>query len=179
MNLPACLRPALFERVAEGWTADRIAEWLNDRYAMRATASDVLTALKLANAERGDLAKRIVRDQIRAELPTLVGELTELRSRASRYEAEAHTAGDWPAVRAFMAEQRNGIALALRYSGAAEPEEPSAEAAAIVNAELEAALDRLEDQLDRDTFLRVLETLTAPTTGGGGKFECAPEQDAA
>jgi len=42
-----------------------------------------------------------------------------------------------------MAEERNTIALALRYSGVADPDEPSAEAGAIVNAELEAALDRL------------------------------------
>ena len=39
-----------------------------------------------------------------------------------------------------------------RPEGSAEPEASSAEAAAIVNAELEAVLDRLEHQLDRDTY---------------------------
>jgi hypothetical protein len=65
-----------------------------------------------------------------------------------------------------MAEERNTIALALRYSGVADPDEPSAEAGAIVNAELEAALDRLEHQLDRDTSLRVLETGRSPPAPG-------------
>jgi hypothetical protein len=164
-TLPVCLRPTLFERVAEGWTAERVASWIAETYGVQIAASDVLSTLKQANAERGDIAKNIVRDHIRAELPALLGALTDLRSRARRYEAEAHAAGDWPAVRGFIAEERNTIALALRYSGAADLDEPSAEAAAIVNAELEAALDRLEGQLDRDTFLGILETLTAAPTG--------------
>jgi hypothetical protein len=55
------------------------------------------------------------------------------------YEAEAREARDWAAVRGFMAEQRGAIGIVLRYSGAAEPEEPSVEASALVRAELEAA----------------------------------------
>src|SRR5882762_7239368 len=109
-NLPACLRPVLFERVAEGWTAEHIASWMHEKYAVRMAAQDVLSTLKQANAERSDVAKRIVRDHIRAELPSLLVDLTELQSRARRYEAEAHAAGDWPVVRAFMAEERNTIA---------------------------------------------------------------------
>jgi hypothetical protein len=166
-NLPACLRPALFERVAEGWSAEHVASWIYEKYGAQVVASDVLEALKQANAERGDVAKRVVRDHIRAELPSILAALTELRFRAKRYEAEAHAARDWAAVRAFMAEERNTIALALRYSGGANPDEPCAEAAAIVNAELEAMLDRLEDQFDRETFRRVLETLTAPAPRNG------------
>ena len=63
-----------------------------------------------------------------------------------------------------MAEERNTIALALRYSGAADPDEPSAEAAALVNAELEAMLDKLEGRLGREMFLRILEMLTGSNT---------------
>jgi len=59
-----------------------------------------------------------------------------------------------------MAEERNTIALALRYSGAADRDEPSAEAAALVNAELEAMLDKLDGHVDRTTFVRILETPT-------------------
>jgi hypothetical protein len=175
-NLPACLRPVLFGRVAEGWTAERIATWMHENYGVQVAPPDVLNALRQANAERGDLAKRIVRDHIRAELPGVLAELTDLLSRARRYEAEAHAAGDWNAVRAFLAEERNAIALTLRYSGATDADEPSAEAAAIVNAELEAALDRLEHQLDRDTFVRVLETLTAPALRNGAGPTALPSR---
>src|SRR5437588_7051421 len=124
------------------------------------TPGDVLSTLKQANAERSDVAKTVVRDHIRAELPSLLAALTDLQSLARRYEAEAHAAGDRTAVRAFMAEERNTIALALRYSGAADRDEPSAEAAALVNAELEAMLDKLDGHVDRTTFVRILETPT-------------------
>ena len=147
--------------VAEGWAAERIATWMDENYGVHMSAADVLSTRKQANAERSGIAKTVVRDHIRGELSSLLAALTELRSRPKGYEAKAHAAGDWAAVRAFMAEERNTIALALRYSGAADPDEPSAEATAIVNAELEAALDRLQDQFDRDTFLRILETLAA------------------
>jgi hypothetical protein len=93
--------------------------------------------------------------------------MTELRSRARRYEAEAHTACDWAAVRGFMAEQRNGIALALRYSGAGEPEEASAEVDARVTGELEAELDALDHGLDAETFKRAaLQVIEMGKTGG-------------
>jgi len=124
--------------VAEGWAAERIATWMDENYGVHMSAADVLSTRKQANAERSGIAKTVVRDHIRGELSSLLAALTELRSRPKGYEAKAHAAGDWAAVRAFMAEERNTIALALRYSGAADPDEPSAEATAIVNAELEA-----------------------------------------
>jgi hypothetical protein len=65
-----------------------------------------------------------------------------------------------------MAEQRSAIGIVLRYSGAGEPEEPSVEAGALVRAELEAALSRLEEGLDPDTFSRVLGLLAHPALGG-------------
>jgi hypothetical protein len=58
-------------------------------------------------------------------------------------------------VRGFMAEQRGSIALALRYSGAADPEEPSVEARAEIESELSKALDALQHGLDPETFKRV------------------------
>ena len=51
-------------------------------------------------------------------------------------------------MRGFMAEQRNTISLARRYSGAADPDEPSAEARSPLVAELETMLDKFEQQLD-------------------------------
>jgi hypothetical protein len=62
--------------------------------------------------------------------------------------ARRQGAGDWTAVRGFMAEQRNTISLARRYSGAADPDEPSAEARSPLVAELETMLDKFEQQLD-------------------------------
>jgi glutamine synthetase adenylyltransferase len=79
-----------------------------------------------------------------------------------------HTARDWNAVRGFMAEQRSAIALALRYSGAADPEEPSAEARAEIETELSKALDALQRGLDAETFKRVsLLVIEMGKTGGG------------
>jgi hypothetical protein len=166
--VPAFLRPAVLERVAEGWPADRIAAWLGEKYGLQVTGSDVLRTLKQANAERGAVAQAIIRDHMRAELPMVLSELGDLRSRAKRYETEAHAARDWTAVRGFMAEERNAIALALRYSGAADPEEPSAEARAEVERELSKALDALQRGLDAETFKRVaLLVIEMGKTGGG------------
>ena len=110
-------------------------------------------------------AKTIVREHMRAELPGMLGELAGLRARAKCYEYEALKAGDRTAVRGFMAEQRNGIALALRYSGAAEPEEPSAEVAALVTSELEAFIDHLQLHLEPLVFAEVMR-LTAQRAVG-------------
>ena len=95
----------------------------------------------------------------------MIPELAGLRARARCYEYDALKAGDRTAVRGFMAEQRNGIALALRYSGAAEPEEPSAEVEARVNAELEAFIDHLQLHLEPLVFAEVMR-LTAQRAVG-------------
>jgi len=58
---------------------------MHEKYGVHVSASDVLSTLKQATAERGDVAKTIVRDHIRAELPSLLAALSELRSRAERY----------------------------------------------------------------------------------------------
>jgi hypothetical protein len=163
--VPGCLRSGVLERVADGWPAARIAEWLGEHYGLSATAADVLSALKQMNADRGEPAKAIVREHMRAELPGMLGELAGLRARAKCYEYEALKAGDRTAVRGFMAEQRNGIALALRYSGAAEPEEPSAEVAALVTSELEAFIDHLQLHLEPLVFEEVMR-LTAERAVG-------------
>jgi hypothetical protein len=102
---------------------------------------------------------------MRAELPVVLTELSDLRSRARHYESDARAAGDWRAVRGFMTEQRGAIGVVLRYSGAGEPEEPSVEVRSLVEAELRAALSRLEEALDHDTFRRVLSLLAQPVTG--------------
>lgn len=122
--------------------------------------ADVLSTLRQMNAARREVATAIVREHMRAELPAILGELTELRSRAKRYESEALSAGDRTAARGFMAEQRNGIALALRYSGAAEPEEPSAEVDALLTGELERFIDHLKAHLEPAVFEEVVR-LTA------------------
>jgi hypothetical protein len=160
------LRLVMLARAAEGWTAARIAAWLGERHGLRVTARTVLSALNQASAERADVAKAVVREYMRAELPGALAELAQLRSRAKGYEAEARQARDWAAVRGFMAEQRGAIGIVLRYSGAGEPEEPSVETSALVRAELEAALDRLEEGLDPDPFSRVLGLLAHPALGG-------------
>jgi hypothetical protein len=148
-----------------GWTEEFLSVQdprleLPTCYGVRATGSDVLSTIKQMNADRGEVATAIVREHMRAELPAILGELTELRSRAKRYQSEAHAAGDWTAVRGFMVEQRNGIALALRYSGAANPEEPSAEVAVRVTGELEAFIEHLRAHLQPVVFEEVVR-LTA------------------
>ncbi|HEY4882037.1 MAG TPA: hypothetical protein VII08_00240 [Myxococcales bacterium] len=50
-NVPAFLRAAVLERVAEGWPADRIAEWLGEKYGVRATGSDVLSTRYITRHE--------------------------------------------------------------------------------------------------------------------------------
>jgi hypothetical protein len=77
----------------------------------------MLSSLRQMNAARGEIATAIVREHMRAELPAILGEPTEPRSRAKQYESEAHSAGDRTAARGFMAEQRNGIALGAALSG--------------------------------------------------------------
>ena len=47
-----------------------------EAYGVHMTPGDVLSTLKQANTERNDVAKRIVRDHIRAELPPLLVALT-------------------------------------------------------------------------------------------------------
>jgi hypothetical protein len=69
------------------------------------------------------------------------------------------------AARGFVAEQRGAIAVVLRKSGAAEPEELSAEVRRAVIAELEASLDRLEEGLDPKSFSRVARLLAQPVLG--------------
>lgn len=172
-QIPAPLRLVMLARAAEGWSAARIAAWLAEKHGLRVTARTVLSALNQASAERADVAKAVVREYMRAELPGALAELAELRSRAKAYEAEARLARDWAAVRGSMAEQRGAIGIVLRYSGAGEPEELSVEASALVRAELEAALDRLEEGLDPDTFSRVLALLAQPVPSSSDNPPCS------
>jgi hypothetical protein len=160
--IPQELRVVMLERAGDGWTAARIARWLAEKHDLRATARNVLSVLKQASAERGEVAKAVVREHMRGELPGALTELAEIRSRARGYESEARAAGDWTAVRGFMAEQRGAIGVVLRYSGAGEPEEPSVEVRSLVEGELRAALSRLEEGLDRDAFLRIVRLLAKP-----------------
>lgn len=124
--------PDILRMAGSGKSSQQIADWLAAEHGINVTRQAINRHLRSTAKERGEALKAAVREKIAPIITDDLEALAELRKRLYSYETQAAEAKNIDvAIRAAEA-QRKCVETTLRFSGAGEPDAPSAVVGVVV-----------------------------------------------
>lgn len=128
MKIPPDREADILAKAGEGWSHQRITDWLAQEHGVRVSRVAVTKLLGRLQSERADTAKAVVREKLAAQLgpglDVLAAQTEKVRRLANRLYARAKT--NQKAVSPFLkaVEQlRKNVDTQLHYSGADTPDD--------------------------------------------------------
>lgn len=153
-KIPPHLHALVVQKAAEGLTSEEIGAFLWAEHKVEVHASNVRRLLERDRSERADVAKSVVRTELRKHLLDVIGRIDRIVKRAAgierraleraaelRHGADGHphhplaTVQDALALRA-MDEQLRAMDRFLHYAGLSQPDAPGQTAAPLDRATL-------------------------------------------
>lgn len=117
------LAPLIIAKANEGMKSYDIAEWLLTDHGVQLSARAVRRFLRVRREEAADVAKSVVREELRKHVLPCIGKTLDLIDRARAVERRARKNKDAALELKAQDRQRRAIEMVLHHAGLNEPDQ--------------------------------------------------------
>jgi len=121
-KIPPGLKTEMLRLCNEGKDSSEIAQWLWTEHKIEVSSGSVRKALRARRSEMADVAKSVVREELRKELLPAIEAVTRVMRRAQRAERAAAAIGEIPLMLKAHDRQLKAANLLLHYAGLNQPD---------------------------------------------------------
>jgi hypothetical protein len=131
-GIPANLEGEVLAQAGANLSVRQIADWLATAHGVKVGSATVARFLAKHRAERADVAKAVVREQLGKTLNADISRLEEIRAGLAKRSAKLTGKKDFGAFARLVELELKAIDRKLHYAGADDPDEKGSARAAVI-----------------------------------------------